>query len=285
MEAAMRFGICNWVFGAEPLQATLRRLARYGYDGIELAAEPGKYDLDGVRRMVADHGLRVLGMTSQAGWPTETRDLTHPDPAQRARGVDYGKACVEMAAELGAPYAAVLPTPAGRFFGLASYEEEWGWAVEGVRAVGEYAQAAGVTLVVEVLNRYEAFLLHRAAQGLRFLAEVDCGAVRLLLDAFHMHLEEADLHAALRQARDALGALHLADTNRQGLGRGHLDLGALFRTLRAIDYEGTICLEFTAPGPHPFHAIKDEGSPAYLDVFARESIALLRGMAQVGVAG
>ncbi len=281
----MRFGICNWVFGDEPLHATLKRLARYGYDGIELTAEPDRHDLDDVRRMAADHGLAVLGLTSAAGWPTETRDLTNPDPAKRARAVGYGKACVDMAAEVGAEYAAVLPTPAGRFFGLASYEEEWGWAVEGVRAIGQYARGAGVRIVVEVLNRYEAFLLHRAAQGLRFLEEVSCEAVRLLLDAFHMHLEEADLDAAFRGARGALGALHLADTNRQGLGRGHLDLGALFRTLREIEYEGTICLEFNAPGPHPFLAIKDEGSAAYLDVFARESIGLLRAMAHVGAVG
>jgi len=277
----MRYGICQWVFGEEPLKTTLGRLAGYGYDGIELGAEPNRYDWQEVKCMVQDHGLVVLGLTPAADWPTETRDLTNPDPARRAQAVDYCKACVDMAAELNAAYAGVLPTPSGRFFGLGSYADEWGWAVEGVHRVGEYARSVGVSVAVEVINRYEAFLLNTAAQGLRFIREVDCQAVRLILDVFHMHLEETDLHSALRQAQDVLAALHLADTNRQGLGWGHLDLTALFRTLHEIEYQGPVCLEFMAPGPNPFVAVKGEGSMTDLEAFSRDSIALLRALDHV----
>ena len=232
--------------------------------------------------MVRDHGLVVLGLTPAAELPTETRDLASPDPARRAQAVDYCKSCVNMAAELNAAYAGVLPTPSGRFFGLGSYDDEWQWAVEGVREVGEYARSMSVLIGVEVLNRYEAFLLNTAAQGLRFVEEVDCESVKLILDVFHMHLEEVNLHSALRQAKDVLATLHLADTNRQGLGRGHLDLLALIRTLREIGYDGSICLEFNAPGPNPFVAVKDDKSMACLEAYARESISLLQAVEQIG---
>ncbi len=278
----MRIGICKWVFGEEPLTTTLDRLARLGYDGIELGAEPSIYDLREVDRQVRDRGLVVLGLTPAADWPTETRDLSNPDAAKRAKAVDYVRSCVDMAAELGAAYAGVLPTPSGRFFGLGSYAEEWGWAVEGVRRAGEYAQLVGVPIAFEVLNRYEAFLLNSAAQGLRFADQVDCESVKLILDVFHMHLEESDLHAALRQARGKLATLHLADTNRRGLGRGHLDLPALFRTLREIEYDGPVCLEFNAPGPDPFVAIKDDQSRAHLEAYATESITLWRALERIG---
>lgn len=278
----MRYGICNWIFGQEPLGATLERLARYGYDGIELGAEPDRYALPEVNRLVKDHGLAVLGLTPAADWPTETRDLTNPDPNKRALAVDYGRACVDMAAELGAAYAGILPTPSGRFFGLGSYADEWQWAVEGVRRIGEYAQSVGVSVAVEVLNRYEAFLLNTVAQGLRFVKAVDCESVKLILDIFHMHLEEVCLHSALGEGRHHLATLHLADTNRQGLGRGHLDLVGLFHTLREIEYDGPICLEFSPPGPNPFAAVKDDSSAGYLEAFSRESIALLRALEQVG---
>lgn len=277
----MRYGICNWVFGQEPLKMTLERLARYGYDGIELAAEPDHYDLHQVNRIVRDHGLVVLGLTPAADWPTDTRDLTNPDPARRAQAVDYYKSCVDMAAELNAAYAGILPTPSGRFFGLGSYADEWQWAVDGVHQIGEYAKSVSVPIAVEVLNRYEAFLLNTTAQGLRFVREVDCEAVKLILDVFHLHLEETDLHSALRQAKDVLVTLHMADTNRQGLGRGHLDLPALFRTLHEIEYDGPICLEFTAPGPNPFVAVKDDNSMVDLEAFSRESITLLRALEQL----
>lgn len=278
----MRYAICQWVFGDEPLHTTLERLAGYGYDGIELGAEPGRYALPEVKRLVSDHGLAVLGLTPAADWPTETRDLTNPDPKKRAQAIDYCKSCVDMAAALDAAYAGVLPTPSGRFFGLASYAEEWQWAIEGVHIVGEYASAVGVPIALEVLNRYEAFLLNTAAQGRQFIQEVDCGAVKLILDVFHMHVEEVNLHSALGETKDVLATLHLADTNRQGLGRGHLDLPALFRTLREIEYAGPICLEFMAPGPNPFAAIKDDESNAWLETYTRESIALLRALEQNG---
>ena len=66
----MRYAICQWVFGDEPLPTTLERLAGYGYDGIELGAEPGRYALPEVKRLVRDHGLAVLGLTPAADWPT-----------------------------------------------------------------------------------------------------------------------------------------------------------------------------------------------------------------------
>lgn len=272
----MRYGICNWVFGPEPLAKTLERLARLGYDEVELSAEPGLYDPREINRLVADFGLSVLGLTSSADWPTETRDLGNPESHGRPRAVDYFGSCVDMAAELNAAYAGVLPAPSGRFFGLSSYADEWAWVVEGVREVGQYAASVGAPIAVEVLNRYEAFLVNTAAQGLHLLDEVDCDSVRLILDVFHLHPEERDLHAALRQTKGDLVALHLADTNRQGLGRRHLDLPALLGTLREIEYQGPVCLECSALGPNPFMMIKDGNSPAELEAFSRESIALLR---------
>lgn len=278
----MRYGICNWVFGEEPLARTLDRLARHGYDGIELSADPSLYESREVKRQVSDYGLIVLGLTPASDWPTETHDLANPDPARRAQAIDYFKSCVDLAAELNAAYAGVLVTPSGRYFGLGSYVEEWHWAVEGVHQVGEHALSVGVPIALEVLNRYEAFLLNTAAQGLRFVEEVDCEAAKLILDVFHMHLEEVNLNAALRAAKGVLATLHLADTNRQGLGRGHLDLSDLFHTLREIEYDGPICLEFNAPGPDPYIAVKDDKSMACLEAYTRESISLLRAMEQVG---
>ena len=81
----------------------------------------------------------------------------------------------------------------------------------------------------------------------------------MTLDLFHAHLEEPDIREPIRKAGAAPLHVHVADTNRQGLGRGHLDVGPPADALRAIGYAGAVVLEVTPPGPDPFCSIKDGG--------------------------
>jgi D-psicose/D-tagatose/L-ribulose 3-epimerase len=103
------------------------------------------------------------------------------------------------------------------------------------------------------------------------VAEVGSDHVGILLDAYHMNIEEADPAAALRLAGERLWLYHAADSNRQGIGRGHTDFGAQVAALVDIGYVGPIILECTAPGPDPFAAIKDEHSLGFLETYLQES--------------
>jgi sugar phosphate isomerase/epimerase len=135
---------------------------------------------------------------------------------------------------------------------------------------------------VEPINRYESFLVNTCEQGLRFVREVGSEVVGLHLDTFHMNIEEADPAAAIRSAGDRLWLYHAADSNRQGIGRGHTDFQAQMAALSAIGYAGPIILECTAPGPNPFTPIKDEGSLAWLETYLEESRAWLVEHAPAG---
>ena len=105
---------------------------------------------------------------------------------------------------------------------------------------------------------------------------VDSPLVGMTLDLFHAHLEEPDIRKALLKAGPRLIHVHVADTNRQGLGRGHLDVAACVRALQAIGYSGSVVVEVTPPGPNPFCSIKDDRSPGILDDYIRESLRVLR---------
>jgi sugar phosphate isomerase/epimerase len=129
--------------------------------------------------------------------------------------------------------------------------------------------------VIEVLNRYEAHLLNTAAEAVRFVNDLGAENVGILLDAYHMNIEEADPAAALRLAGERLWLYHAADSNRQGIGRGHTDFGAQLAALADIGYAGPIILECIAPGPDPFTAIKDEHSLNWLEIYLQESRAWL----------
>ena len=120
-----------------------------------------------------------------------------------------------------------------------------GWAnsAAAIGATGEIAQAAGVDLVLEVVNRFETNLLNTTAQGLAFLAETGSDHVRLHLDTFHMNIEEASPAAAIRLAGDKLGYFHIGESNRGYLGDGTIDFDAIFDALVEIDYRRDIVFE------------------------------------------
>jgi sugar phosphate isomerase/epimerase len=110
----------------------------------------------------------------------------------------------------------------------------------------------------------------------QFVADVGSPSLGILLDAYHMNIEEADPAAALRLAGSRLWLYHVADSNRQGVGRGHTDFGAQLQALREIDYQGPVILEATAPGPDPFSPIKGPDSRSWLETYLGESADWLR---------
>jgi sugar phosphate isomerase/epimerase len=130
--------------------------------------------------------------------------------------------------------------------------------------------------VIEVLNRYEAHLANAAAEALAFVNDVGIDNVGILLAAYHMNIEGADPAEAIRQAGVRLWLYRAADSNRQGIERGHTDFDSQFSALSHIAYDGPIILECTAPGPDPFTPIKTDNSLEWLETYLRESRSWLR---------
>jgi D-psicose/D-tagatose/L-ribulose 3-epimerase len=271
-----RFGVCAWIYGGAPLDQTLGRIAAAGYDGVEIPGEPERFNPAEVRRLLAGHGLAPLGLTASCTVPATRRDLAHPDPAIRADAVRYIIECLRFAAEVGAPLVQMLPSGETRLAPLATQAQEWAWSVEAMQQAARQAERLGVKISIEPLNRYEAYLVTSTEDALAYLAAVASPWVGTTLDMFHANLEEPDITRSILAAGARLLHVHVADTNRQGLGRGHLDLAAVAAALREIRYAGAVVLEVMPPGPDPFCAIKDDRSPGILDGFIRESLAYLR---------
>lgn len=271
-----RLGVSAWIYGDAPLDETLARIAAAGYDAVELPGEPAQWSPAEVRRLLGRHGLTPVALTASCPVPATRRDLAHPDPAVRAEAVAYLVSCLRFAAEIGVPLTQMLPSGETRLAPIAAGADEWAWSVEGMQQAAREAERLGVRITVEPLNRYEAYLVTSAEAGLAYLRAVASPWVGLTLDLFHANVEEADVAGSIVAAGAALWHVQVADSNRQGLGRGHLDLGAALKALRQIDYRGALVVEVMAPGPDPFQPIKDAGSAAILDGYLRESIARLR---------
>lgn len=238
----MHLAIHNWM-KVEPLDVTVRRLATYGYESLEIQGEPYKYDTKAVRRLLDTHGVRCWGSVTLM---LDDRNLLARDEAQRARSVQYTNDCITMVMELGGEVISVVPSTVGKIVPDATPEHEWAWAVAALKEVYDHAQRCGVTIGIEPINRFETYFVNRGAQALALAEAVgpDCG---VCLDIFHMNVEEADPLAAIRAAGDRLVNFHVADNNRMAPGLGALDWPSIIATLREVGYDGALSVEFCPP--------------------------------------
>jgi len=238
----MHLSMHNWM-RAEPLEVTVRRLAKYGYESIEISGEPDKYNTKEVRKLLQEHNLRCWGAVTLM-FP----GLCFPskDQATREKTVKYVKDCITMIKELEGEEITIVPGTVGKVNPDATPEQEWQWAVDGLKECYAHGQASGVKLALEPLNRFETYFISRGDQALALAEAVgpNCG---VCLDAFHLNIEEADMLATIRRAGNRLYDFHVADNNRLACGMGSLNWSAIIRTLKSIGYDGAITVEFVAP--------------------------------------
>ncbi len=238
----MHLSTHNWM-RAEPLEVTLRRIKKYGYESIEISGEPAQYKVKETRALLKEHGIRCWGaVTLTLG----ERNLAAKDEGQRARSVDYVKSVLTMVSELEGQILTLVPATVGKVVPDATEEEEWKWVVDATKECFAHAQKVGVKVAIEPLNRFETYFFNRAAQALALADAVhpECG---VCLDAYHLNMEEANIHDAIRLAGKRLFDFHVADNNRFAAGLGHLDWKAIVATLRSIGYDGALTNEFVAP--------------------------------------
>ncbi|MHB1416322.1 MAG: TIM barrel protein [Chloroflexota bacterium] len=261
----LKFSFYPLVFRGEPLAKSIERLARAGYTAVELPGDPEGVDVAEVRQLLAAHNMQV---SSVCGRHTPGRSLINPDPAGRRATVDYVKAEVTLAAQVGAPIVVVAPTEVRETKPVASLEQEREWAAAGIREAGNFAREQGVSLVIEAWNRYETHLVNRLEQALALREAVGLDNVGVMGDIFHMNIEEHSIADAVRRAGKHLLHFHICDSNRAAPGTGHINFLPVLQALRDIDYQGYLAMEqLTVNWPHD-----GVTPPEFFDVYPRQSI-------------
>jgi D-psicose/D-tagatose/L-ribulose 3-epimerase len=238
----MKHSMHNWM-RPEPIETTLERLHRFGYDSIEISGEPARHDTDEVRRLMDKYEIECWGTVTLM---TEGRDLVHPDKYVRSGTIAYMKDCVKMAQALGGKMFCIVPSTVGKVKPIASPDEEWGWAVESLKEVASFSSDHGIIPGVEPLNRFETYLINRHDQALRLADEVGNG-LQIVLDCFHINIEESDPMQAIRNVGSRLLDFHVADNNRKPAGQGKYDWTEVIETLKEINYQGHLTAEFVLP--------------------------------------
>ena len=270
-----RYSMTQWIVGHEKIEYSFERLKKYGYDGIEFAAEPYTTDQDKMVDLLEEYGLIC---TSLCGIFPEDRDLTSGEPGEAEKAVQYIKDNVDFAKKVGAPYMIVVPSPVGRTEPLPgrSYETAWANAVSNVRKAADYAQTQGIRLAVEAINRYETYLVNTLSKALAFVREVNHPAVGIMADMFHMSLEENNIGASLRMIAPYLMHVHIADNTREAAGLGSTDFKEMFYVLKDIGYEGPITMEFMPRLANPYASGDMETQSKLMDQYAKQAICYMK---------
>ncbi len=225
------------------LEANLKRIASYGYQGVELAVrDPRLVDIDRLEQLVCQQGLCVPAIGTGQAWGEEGLSFTDPDPAIRRLAIERIQSHIPLAAHFGA--VIIIGLIRGIVKPGVEPAQAMEWLVAALRECCQAARGQGVRLALEPINRYETTLINNAYQGLDLIEAVGADNFGLLLDTFHMNIEEAVIEESILACREHIFHFHVADSNRWHPGAGHINFASILSDLYAGGYTGYLSGEF-----------------------------------------
>lgn len=243
----MRFGVNAWVWVSPLTTAGVAELApkvrALGFDWFEVPLElTDSIDYARAGAILRDNGLGVSVCAAMG----PDRDLIHPDKAIRDNGMAYLRQCVDAVRALGGTnVVGPLYSAVGRVWQMTADERarDTDLLVTQLKELAAYAGDKGAMLGVEPLNRFETSFINLAAQAIAVVDRVDQPACRIMLDTFHMNIEEKSLGDAIRAAGKRLVHLHACENDRGAPGSGNVTWGEVATALREIGYDGPVVIE------------------------------------------
>jgi len=277
----MKYSYDALVYYGENIARSFERVARFGYDAIELVGEPANHDAVEVKALCAQHKLKVSSLCSI--FFGAERDLVAAEPENRAKAKAYVRDLVDFAAAIDCPMVIIRPAPFGKTSPTSDEASEWAWAVEGIRECAVYGESKNIRFCIEAWNRYETYFGNTLDQVLKLRNAVDRPNVGVMGDSFHMAIEEKDIAAAYRRAGEHLFHVHFADSNRAAPGAGHTDFEPILRALTDIGYSGYISFELLPAAAGVFGTLQRGGGKEFFGDYTKMSIETCKAIeARIG---
>jgi D-psicose/D-tagatose/L-ribulose 3-epimerase len=281
MGSNKKIGVSTWLWTSPFTSETVElfpKIKSMGYDAVEIPVEyPEMIDAKTVKNALRQNGLEAI----VCGAFGPSRDLTNDDPKVHENCFQYIIQCLDLCNEWGSKFLAGPMYSAVGKARMVSPEQrkiEWERAVTNLHKVSKLAQERNLEIALEPLNRFESDLINTAEDVLRLIQDINHPAAKVLLDGFHMALEERDLEHAITSAGDKLIHVQVSENYRGTPGTGQTPWDSFKRGLTNINYEGVVSIESFTP------AIKELAGAVCIwknlapsqDGFAREGINFLK---------
>jgi 5-keto-L-gluconate epimerase len=227
-------------------EETFGLAARAGFDGVEVhIRNPVEIDIDSLRRELDRHALVLPAIGTGRAFGEEGLSFSSPEEPVRRAAVERIKSQIDLATNFGA--LVIIGLVLGKSQVTPESEQ---WAVDCLAECGAHAESRDVVIALEPINRYETSFIITVDQCLDFIRRAASPNCRVLLDTFHMNIEEASIEDSIRQAGDRTAHVHIADSNRRHPGAGHIDFASIVDTLESCGYDGFLSAEIF-PDPEP----------------------------------
>ncbi|MBQ4047341.1 MAG: sugar phosphate isomerase/epimerase [Clostridia bacterium] len=270
---------------ATELMPYIARVKRLGFDILELSCASLK-TMEKPELIALRDAAKAEGVTLTAGYgPSATENLGSADPDVVKNAIAFYTDTLKKLELLdihtiGGGIYSYWPVDYSKPIDKAGDRAR---SIANVRAVGKIAKECGVEYCLEVLNRFEGYLLNTCAEAVAFVREVDESAVKVMLDTFHMNIEEDSMIDAIHQAGNLLGHFHVGENNRKLPGQGTMSWAEIGKALRAVNYQKAVVMEpFVMPGGtvgsdiKVWRTLKENPTAERLDADAAESVRYLR---------
>ncbi|MCC9168192.1 sugar phosphate isomerase/epimerase family protein [Pontibacter harenae] len=250
MSLDIKFGVSTWLWTSPFSKDTLQlfpKIKEMGYDVVEIPVEdPGLVNVKEVKEALLQNELQAV----VCGAFGTSRDLTHDDASFHKTSFEYIETCLEISAALGAGFfAGPMYSAVGkaRLVSPEQKKKEWERAVNNLHKVCGMASERGLEIALEPLNRFESDLINTAEDVMRLVNDINHPAAKVLLDGFHMNIEEPDIERAITSVGEKLIHLQVSENYRGTPGTGQTRWDAYKRALTAIDYKGAVSIESFTP--------------------------------------
>lgn len=262
-------GICTWTLGIDDIATLIEKTKSLELDGIQYCGDVMQQDPHELRTVADAHGMKIFAIDPFDCAPSD------PQKATTEAAVAFYRAAIDFAKGCGAPWVTLQGLPRW----TANCPDEHAARerlLDCCRQLEAYATPLGVRLVYEVCNRYETTMIRTLAEAIQLLNDLGDTRIGLILDSFHMNIDEPDACEAIRQCGDRLASYHISDSNRAGIGSGHIDFVKQHRTLRSQGFDGPVMVELVLPHLVPTTPPRNDSEWAELDEEVRRSVRVWR---------